>query len=230
MWYCFFFFIPSSHPWRSRYGTQEVHEMFSGIYYFVWLSVGSVVDFCAFCSQGFENICMQYWFIYFLLYFKTINIIIMSFCVLFLEEWNWKAPVEVCVCACMSVCLCAYPGTLVYVCVCMCLGMCVCMCMLNKNKPDKRVYMSLVLISECGTEVMVTEIEKVCDWVWPKTSEYIECMESFKNCKLTSFRPLCWIFWLFQSFQEPSQSLSSTRVRCWERHTERAAERMTKLI
>ena len=64
---------------------------------------------------------------------------------------------------CVYVCLSAYPGTLVYVCVCMCLGMCVCMCMLNKNKPDKRVYMSLVLISECGTEVMVTEIEKVCD-------------------------------------------------------------------
>ena len=87
---------------------------------------------------------------------------------------------------------------------------------------------------------MVTEIEKVCDWARPKTSEYTGCMESFKNCKLTSLkkkkknflkklwpkldaRPLYWIFSLFQSFQEPSQSLSLQLVSDAERdrHTER---------
>ena len=64
---------------------------------------------------------------------------------------------RVCLSVCLSVCISWYIG------VCMCVHVSWYVCMLNKNKPDKRVYMSLVLISECGTEVMVTEIEKVCD-------------------------------------------------------------------
>ena len=42
----------------------------------------------------------------------------MSFCVLFLEEWNWKAPVEVCVCVCMSVCLSVCISWYIGVCMC----------------------------------------------------------------------------------------------------------------